>query len=181
MTEESRRTSENEENENPDSAPKRWLKRLSLKRFLTPRWLFAIIVVSVAAHGAVFGFCRASRAIETENSLEITLGQFQFTADKSEESPVAKAGFRLHISLLKDIDAIARRRLEARRFTVQQNIEELLRQAHGGDFADPTLIELKRQLQEKINDTLSLRAIGEVIITDLSVEPAKKRPTPQPP
>jgi len=59
--------------------------------------------------------------------------------------------------------------LDACRFRVQQNVEELLRRAHGGDFDDPGLGELKRQLQERINER-SGRAIAEVIVTDLKLQ-----------
>ncbi|MEX0866374.1 MAG: hypothetical protein WD030_03380, partial [Pirellulales bacterium] len=64
----------------------------------------------------------------------------------------------------------ARQRLEMHQYRVQQNVEELLRQAHGGDFSDPTLAELKRQMQEKINDTIAVRGISDVIITDLRLQ-----------
>ena len=60
-----------------------------------------------------------------------------------------------------------------------QDVEELLRRAHGTDFADPALTELKRQLQETVNHSLELRAIDEVIVTGLAVEQCD--PGPQPP
>ena len=63
-----------------------------------------------------------------------------------------------------------------RRYAVQQDIEELLRQAHGADFADPVLGELKRQLQEQINRTLEMRAISQVIITDLELHQSDSTP-----
>jgi len=65
------------------------------------------------------------------------------------------------------VRATARTRLAARKFKVQQDVEQLLRQAHPDDFADPVLAGLKRQLQEQINESLGLRAISEVIITSL--------------
>ena len=48
-----------------------------------------------------------------------------------------------------------------------RTFEELLRRAHGGDFEDPGLQELKRQLQERINQALGIRAVADVIVTDL--------------
>jgi hypothetical protein len=82
----------------------------------------------------------------------------------------------LHIGLLKVDDRVARAKLAANKFRVQQDIEELLRQAGGEDFVDPLLTELKRQLQEQINATIGMRAIAQVIITDLSIDRAAQQP-----
>ncbi len=46
----------------------------------------------------------------------------------------------------------------------------MLRKAHDGDFDDPSLRELKRQMQEQINQTLGMRAIAAVIMADLKLQ-----------
>ena len=45
-----------------------------------------------------------------------------------------------------------------------------MRRAHGGDFEDPLLAGLKQKLQEHINQTLGIRVIDDVIITELKLE-----------
>ena len=76
----------------------------------------------------------------------------------------------MHIALLEQVEVAARRELSAKRFRVQQAVEELTRRAHGGDFEDPLLTELKRRLQERVNEALGIRVIADVIITDLKLE-----------
>jgi len=74
--------------------------------------------------------------------------------------------------LLDDMQHIGKIRLDDRKFKVQQEVEQLLREAAAGDFDDPKLAELKRQLQETINQVAGKRVIKEVIITDLSIHRA---------
>ncbi len=108
---------------------------------------------------------------------EVTLGEFQFNSRFATPNQVNRASFSLHIALLDQLDRQARDRLSQRRFRVLQNVEELLRKTPSGDFDDPTLVDLKRQLQERINQTLEMRVIAEVVITGLEVErePAAER------
>jgi flagellar basal body-associated protein FliL len=141
------------------------------RRFLTPKWIAILVVVSIVIHGIGFACVRlASNSPPVVSRPEVSLGVFRFEAGESEVSRVAAAEFALHIALLEQVDQAARRRLEAYQFRVQQDVEELLRRAHGGDFEDPSLGELKRQLQERINETLGMRVIADVIITDLKIQ-----------
>ena len=70
---------------------------------------------------------------------------------------------------MEPVDPLVKQRLAGRKYHVQQEVEELLRKAHSGDFEDPGLQELKRQLLEQINQALNLRAVAEIIITDLKL------------
>ncbi len=142
---------------------------LHWKNLLHPRTVAAALGLSVLINMAVLFSAREEHEAQRVER-EISLGEFFFVPDPSEETPVARADFKLHLSLLSEVDALTRQRLEVHQYRVQQNIEELLRQAHGGDFSDPTLAELKRQMQEKINDTIAVRGISDVIITDLRLE-----------
>jgi hypothetical protein len=155
----------------PEPAQAKPSSRLAaIRRSLLAKWLPIVIVGSVVAHGLLWSL-RGGGAGESAKPVgEITLGKFHFTDHPGSLSAISGADFQLHISLLKDLDSQARARLNERKFKVQQDVEELLRQAHGGDFDDPELNELKRQLQEQINASLELRAISEIIITDLFVD-----------
>ena len=145
------------------------------RRVVTPKWIAILVVVSVVVHGIGFACVRlADKSPPETSSPEVSLGLFQFEAGESEVGRITKAEFALHIALLKQVDQAARRRLEGYRFRVQQDVEELLRRAHGGDFEDPDLGELKRQLQERINETLGMRVIADVIITDLKLQHSDK-------
>ena len=59
--------------------------------------------------------------------------------------------------------------MAARKYHIQQDVEELLRKAHSGDFDDPGLTDLKRQLREQISQDIGVRAVSEIIVTDLKL------------
>ena len=151
------------------------------RRFLTQKWTVTLVAVSVVVHG--FGFLYyqfAGRSRQTSPNPEVNLGAFEFKADRAEFGAITKAEFSLYIALLEQVDREARGRLENHKFRVQQDVEELLRDAHGGDFDDPKLGQLKRQLQEQVNETLGMRAIADVIITDLKVQRSNEEVRPAP-
>jgi flagellar basal body-associated protein FliL len=141
-------------------------------RFATRPWVIAGLGVWTLVNAAGFAFYRGQSqpAPQEVPSPEVSLGEFKFCADPAEHGPVVTARFALHVSLASQSDRVGRERLTARKFRVQQDVEELLRRAHGADFDDPSLRELKRQIQEQINETLGLRAVADVIITDLLTE-----------
>jgi hypothetical protein len=142
-----------------------------LARLLTPKWLLALLAASLLGH--VVGFISyglATRRAPISGNLEVPLGEFRFAPDPTDGGHVTEAEFSLHIALLGQVEAQARSELEAKKLRVQQAVEELVRQAHSGDFEDPLLGDLKRMLQEQINQTLGIRAIADVIITDLELE-----------
>jgi hypothetical protein len=145
-------------------------KRAGWRRLLTPKWIAVLVLATVTVHGIGFACFRLlgdSHAVK--RSPEVSLGTFRFEANQNEVGHIAEAEFALHIALLDRVEGAARPRIEAHRLRVQQGVEELLRQAHGGDFEDPKLGELKRRLQEKIGETLGMRVIADVIITDLKL------------
>lgn len=148
-------------------------------RLANRRTLAAILAVSVIAHGVGFIYYTKLRQIIVQ-SPEVGLGEFEFENFDSRLSPVTRATFSLHISLLTDIEPKARTRLYTRRFRVQQGIEQLLRDSQGGDFEHPKLAGLKERIQEQINETLDMRAIEEVIVTDLVVVRVEKGRGPAP-
>jgi flagellar basal body-associated protein FliL len=146
-------------------------KAASWRRLLTRKWIAILIVASIAIHGIGFACSRlAGKSASATSSPEVSLGVFRFEAGEKEAGRISNAEFSLHIALLDHVDQAARQQLETRRFRVQQDVEELLRRAHSGDFDDPKLGELKRQLQEQINESLGIRAIADVIITDLELD-----------
>lgn len=150
-----------------------------LARALSPKWLAILLGVSIVGHGVAFLFIKLkAKTPEEMSSSEISLGDFRFVADPSDggrgkEGRITGAEFSLHIELIQQFDPSARQQLTARKFRVRQDIEELLRRAHSGDFDNPLLGELKQQLQEQINTTLGMGAVAEVIITDLELQRAK--------
>lgn len=140
-----------------------------IRRFAKKRWGLLTVVGVLVVHTSVLWYLAAASAGSTDASGEVSLGSFEFV-NYATEQLIRHAQFELHLSLLEDVDHAARERLTARRFRVQQDVEQLLRQAHGADFADPQLTELKRRLQEQVNESLGMRAVSDVLITDLSLE-----------
>jgi len=145
-------------------------------RLFTRKWLLILLGLSVVGHviGLTYSQLGASQADAGRGGPEVSLGQFCFVAEPDEASRVRRAEFLLHIALLRQVEAAARRELAAKRLRVQQAVEELVRRAHGGDFDDPLLAELKQELQEQINETLGIRVIDDVIITELKLERAER-------
>jgi len=137
-----------------------------------------LVVLTVIINVTGLAFQSVANNAKTIASDEHDLGTYHFLADPSEKGLITAAEFNLHIAILDDIEKEARRRLDAKKFRVQQDIEELLRKAHGGDFDDPSLGELKRRLQARINETLGMMAIADVIVTDLKLD--KIMPTAKP-
>ena len=140
----------------------------------------ALIVSILANLAGVFYFRSLAFQSRPVAAQEIPLGKYRFVAEEHEPGQVTEADFNLYIELVRQAEKPARRLLEARRQKVRQNVEELLRTAHGGDFNDPALKELKNQLQKRINETLEIRAVSDVIVTELELQRAEP-PTVTPP
>lgn len=141
------------------------------RHLLEPKWIVLFLGLSVLLPGAVIAYSRLGvMAGREEKHGEVTLGEFRFLASRQERSPISAATFSLHLALLPETEALARARLQSHWYRVQQGVEELLRHAHGGDFEDPLLGDLKRQLQEQINAILGARVVAHAIVTDLNLE-----------
>jgi flagellar basal body-associated protein FliL len=146
-------------------------KRSFWRSFLQHWLLLLVLVATIAIQATAFIYHRASdRAQQAPSPSEIDLGTFRFETERAEGGQILHADFSLHVALQEAAERVARQKLAARKFRVEQDIEELLRKAHAGDFDDPALQELKRQLLEQIDQTLGLRAISEVIITGLKLQ-----------
>jgi flagellar basal body-associated protein FliL len=136
-----------------------------------------VLLATLVIHGGILLFYSRPTSEKTEKPpWEVTLGTFRFAPEKAEAGWLAGAEFTLHVSLLPQQDRPAREMLSQHRHRVRQDIEQLLRQAQGGDFDDPKLRSLKRHLQQQLNETLGFRAVGEVIITDLRLQYRESSP-----
>jgi len=150
----------------PSAPARRWGLR-----WLASRWSLILLVLLIVLNAIGLATWRlGAHGPAAPPDPEIALGTFRFLAEKSEQGPIRAAEFVLHVALTAELDRQGRAQLAARKFRVQQDVEELLRRAHGGDFDDPKLRGLKRQLQAQINETLGMDAIAEVIITGFSAQ-----------
>jgi hypothetical protein len=144
---------------------------------LGKRTLVTVVVLLALSQCCVFAYYTLpDSSTANDPGSEICLGEFRFLPKRPEEGPIAHARFTLYVVLEDQAAPTARQRLLAHRFRLRQDIEELVRQAHAADFEDPVLAELKRQFKERIEATLGMRAIAEVIIVDLNLETALKSP-----
>jgi hypothetical protein len=169
------------------SRPARWLAAPSR------RLLASLLVGSLAMNvGLLLVRSGSHQTARPVHASEIPLGAFRYVAapgklGDAEEATISAAEFSLYVTLAEPAGESGAELIAARRFRVQQAVEQLLRQAHGGDFQDPSLGGLKRQLREHINAVLGARAVAEVVITDLKIDyrqpspghPAKEAPAPQ--
>jgi len=170
---------EKKEPDKEQTEPDQTEKKPKKRRLFTVKGLVfvALAVILVPCAGLLVRGSRLAGG-DSQAGQEVSLGRFHYVGDNSPDSRVARAQFNLHIGLLTEVDRAGRARLKMHRYKVQQDVEELLRQAHGGDFEDPTLTELKRQIQETINLTLGKRVIADVIITDLAIERSAPKDAP---
>jgi len=146
-------------------------------KFLTRKSLGILLAISLSVHVLSLAVYKlGGRRSVRDQAAEMPLGDFRFLAAEPRPGQVAEASFALHLALLDEVSSLAQQRLASRAFRVEQGVEELLRRAHGSDFDDPVLAELKRQIQEQINRTVELRAIADVIITDLEVRRLDEEP-----
>ena len=146
-------------------------KLQGLFQLLRRNWTAKLLVSLIVVH--IFGYVYYGKRItktKTMDILEISLGSYRFDGDEAGEDRVARADFRLYVSLLSEVDQAGQALMKMHKYKVQQDIEELLRQAHARDFEDPALNELKRQIQETVNQTVGQRVVEHVIITNLQIE-----------
>ena len=151
--------------------------RFALLRSKTGQyWLAILLIVTLVIHGSGWIYYKLNRApAPVVYSPEIALGNFRFAADKTSGARIESAEFSLYITALESLDRLARNRLASHQFRVQQEIETFLRQSHSGDFDDPVLTDLKRQIREQINAVLGNRIVSDVIITNLKITLSDKK------
>ena len=129
------RAAEEEETAQQQPSKRRKPGRL-LARLLEPKWLLVLLAVSITGHAIGFTYYRAVAGRSADDpGREVSLGEFRFVADPAEGSGIGTADFALHLALLEQVEGAARRELSAKRFRVQQAVEELIRRAHGPDAA----------------------------------------------
>jgi len=159
-----------QQHQEPQSRPARWL--VTPSRRLLASLLVGSLVMNV---GLLLIRPTAPQPRSAVNVPEIPLGTFRYVAGPSklgqtDEPTVTSAEFSLYVTLADSAADGGVELIAARRFRVQQAVEQLLRQAHSGDFQDPSLSALKRQIREHINAVLGARAVAEVVLTDLKLE-----------
>ena len=169
---------EKEEKPSEEETPKKSKVGSWRTRLQQHLWICVLVGTTVVAHGLLIVVHALTGSSTESTEGEVSLGQFDFMNTVDQHDSVVKADFQLHVRLLDGIDKAARKLLSDRKYRVQQDVEELLRRAHGADFEDPSLSELKRQLQETVNQSLELRAVDEVIITELAIETRQRQADP---
>jgi flagellar basal body-associated protein FliL len=147
---------------------------------ITRSWLVLVILLGtiLLQVGALVYHRATAQAEQPRPSPEMELGVFHFDTNRADEGQTTHADFAVCLALQDSNEQASRQRLATHKYRVQQEIEELLRKAHCGDFDDPSLRDLKRQCREQINQVLGLQGVCEVIITDLRIQraPASKAP-----
>lgn len=131
-----------QQHQEPQSRPARWL--VTPSRRLLASLLVGSLVMNV---GLLLIRPTAPQPRSAVNVPEIPLGTFRYVAGPSklgqtDEPTVTSAEFSLYVTLADSAADGGVELIAARRFRVQQAVEQLLRQAHSGDFQDPSLLSL---------------------------------------
>ena len=138
------------------------------------KWLGVIVCASLVIHAVVFLFAHKSTGSAAVPG-EFTIGVF--TLPTGEHGDLQAPGkFTLHIRLIDDFDSLGRQRLATHQFRVREAVEGLLRKSKGLDWDDTAVARFKHEIQERIDNSIDLRAVAEVIITDLNLPNAKSTP-----
>ena len=124
----------------------------------------------------IFLFGGGSSQGSSVSAGELEIGDFVFARSVIEAGEIEQARFRLHVRLLPDLAAEADDELTANRFHVREGVEEVLRQAAPADFEDPLLVDLKRRIQERMNEDLGQRAVAKCIVTHFEIVRAQNPP-----
>jgi flagellar basal body-associated protein FliL len=133
-------------------------------------WLAFLLISTLVLHGIGLAYYKAGKSqASIEYSPEIEVGNFQFKADKSITARITGADYSLYFTALDGLDKVARIRMSSHKYRVQQEIESLMRQSHSGDFEDPSLNDLKRQIRDRINQALGNRVVSDVIVANLKI------------
>jgi flagellar basal body-associated protein FliL len=139
------------------------------------RWIAAIVLGSVVVHGALYFMLRKSP--QPPAPLEQKVGSFDFVAATGgNDARGETAKFDLHVRFVEDLAKPARERLVEHQYRVREAVENLLRRSRPVDVSDTAMARLKHEIQERVDDSLDLRAVAEVIITNLKID-STNRPT----
>jgi flagellar basal body-associated protein FliL len=133
-------------------------------------WFGAIVVASIVFQVVLFVVLRKAATAKPTAIAEYTVGTFTFASAGADEKPIS-GQLDLHLRFVEDLDAAARQRLAAHKFRVRESIESVLRKSHELDLGESALARLKHEVQEKVDAAIDLRAVAEVIFTDINVEP----------
>jgi flagellar basal body-associated protein FliL len=140
---------------------------------ITQYWLAFLLVSTLVLHGIGLAYYKSgTNKAPTEYSPEIAVGNYQFTTDKPIGARITAVEFSLYFTALDGLDNVARNRMISRKYRVQQELESLMRQVHSGDFEDPNLNDLKRQIRDRINQALGNRVVSDVIVANLKISAA---------
>ncbi len=139
------------------------IARIALRNVLA-----ILLAVSLLVNGATLTMLGSQDdSVAKPPSPEVPMGHFSFASSQAEPGQVVNASFTIHVALSEELEDEGRRRIEQRQFRLQQDMEELLRGAHSGDFDDPLLRGLKGKLKDRVEKTLGIRAVAYVVITGL--------------
>ncbi|MBN2579655.1 MAG: hypothetical protein JXB10_11755 [Pirellulales bacterium] len=142
-------------------------------QFFKGKWFFqtvvGLIVLSVVVQAGGWLYYYLTSPNQAQQGPEIGLGQYQFRDAPPAGGRITKAQFALHVTLLKGLEKSGREALADHKYRVQQDVEQLLRTVHSGDFEDPALDGLKLQIREKVDKAVGTRVVSDVIITDLKL------------
>jgi len=171
------RKKETEPTETPSSADQKQARSgreerlVRVVRAVSRNGLMIVLAVSLIVNGATLTMMGSQDdSVAAEPTPEVPLGQFRFVSSQAEAGQVVTADFTIHVALSEELEEEGHRRIEQRKFRLQQDMEELLRGAHSGDFDDPLLRGLKEKLKDRAEKTLGIRAVAYVIITGLKTD-----------
>ena len=157
----------------PEQPSRQPVATVHVADLFTRKRLAILLCASLLVHAMGYGYHRwrlRGAQCESAAEAEVSLGAFRYLGDQVDGGRVARADFALHVAVSDLDDTAARTLLATHKYRIQQGIEELLRRARGGDFEDPVLREMKRRIQDRIEETLGVRVVADVIITDLKVQ-----------
>jgi hypothetical protein len=108
---------------------------------------------------------------------DIAVGRFEFNRSNSRDNRVYRGQFDLNLHPAENLNSDARQQFLECQPRFAEAVEEAIRRVRAVDFIDPRLTRLKDRIERQLNDELGFEGIGEVEISDFTIE-AKPLPAP---
>lgn len=151
--------------ESPHRAtPSARFKLSHIVKYIRQFWVFGLILMMVAIHAMIILTVRRELThVKLEDSSVVDLGgyRFQHISDKA-------TVYQLHLhAVLRPSESLrGSKMLYQRSAAVSELLGQQLRQAELPWYADPTFADLKIHLMQKMNKSLNIDFIDELIVTD---------------
>lgn len=131
--------------------------------FVRKYWVAGLVILLVAIHAMIIGYVRSEATrLKTVASSEIPLGLFY----KQSSNRQWLTQLRVHLQAPPERRLAARATIEHNRWLIHEAVEEALRRLDEDLLADPSLVVVKDQIKQAIEQVLHEQIVERIVIND---------------